>query len=248
MRRFIPAVLALALSLPGVALAAGDAARPDQRSWSWDGPFGTYDREQLRRGLDIYMLQCGNCHGLKYIRFRDLVLVGLGEDEAKAIAGRHQVAGEPDEWGDPTVRPAELSDAFPDPYRNDAEARALNNGALPPDLSLMAKARADGPNYIAALLSDPGYNEGVPDESGLHGNPFFPGGRIAMAPPLWDDMLGDGATVERQAEDIAAFLAWTAEPKLEDRKSLGLKVVLFLLALTGLVYVCKRKIWAGIEH
>ena len=248
MKRFAPAVLALSLSLPGAALAAGDAAHPEQRSWSWDGLFGTYDREQLRRGLEIFTLQCVNCHGLKYIRFRNLTEIGLGADEAKAIAGQYEVAGDPDEWGDPTVKPAELHHPFPDPYRNEAEARALNNGGLPPDLSLMAKARADGSNYIAALLSDPGYNEGDPDESGLYRNPYFPGGWTAMAPPLWDDMLGDGATVEQEAEDIAAFLTWAAEPRMEDRKSLGLKVVLFLLALTGLLYVCKRKIWAKVDH
>ncbi|MBC6440890.1 MAG: cytochrome c1 [Rhodospirillales bacterium] len=248
MKRFVPAILALALMVPGAAQAAGDAATPGQRSWSWDGLFGTYDRAQLQKGLEIHMMQCMNCHSLKYVHFRDLVQLGYSEDEIKALASQYDVAGEPDEWGDPTVRPAELFDPFPSPYRNEKEARALNNGAVPPDLSLMAKARKDGSNYLASLLSDDEYNEGNPDDGGLYPNHYFAGGKIAMAPPLWPDMLGDGATLDEEAEAIAAFLTWAAEPKLEERKGMGMKVLLFLLILTGLFYVSKRKIWANVHH
>ena len=250
MRRLVPAALLLALSLP--AYGAGEQAAPRQFSWSWEGVFGTWDREQLQRGLEIYTGQCINCHGLKYIHFRNLTEIGLSEDAAKALAAGYTVAGEPDEWGDPTEVPATLSDPFPDPYRNDVEARALNNGALPPDLSLMAKARADGPNYIASLLADRAYNDGDPTGDGLYHNAFFAGGLIAMAPPLFEGMRvdedGNDMPVEAMARDVAAFLAWTAEPKLEDRKAMGFRVVLFLLVLTGLLYVCKRKVWAGVEH
>lgn len=251
MKSIILAALVLVLSVPAHA-ASGEQAPPRQFAWSWDGIFGTYDREQLQRGLEIFTTQCQSCHSLEYIRFRDLVGIGLSEDQAEALAAQYEVPGEPDEWGDPVTVPARLKDAIPGPYRNDVEARALNGGALPPDLSLMVKARVDGANYVASLLADPGYNEGEPTEGGLYRNTFFPGGEIAMAPPLYPGLLvdeeGNDVPTEQMARDITAFLAWTAEPKLEDRKSLGLKTILFLLVLTGLYYVCKRKIWARLEH
>ena len=251
-RAFLAALLAAATLSPPMAGAAGEAVEPPERAWSWQGLFGSYDRAQLQRGLEIYTGQCVNCHALKYIRFRDLVEIGLSEEAAKALAANWQVQGPPDEWGDPTLKPAELYHAFPPPYRNDAEARAANNGALPPDLSLMVKARAGGADYIAALLGAPGYNAGEPDDAGLYPNPYYAGGNIAMAPPLYPGLLldadGNEASTASMAQDIAAFLAWTAEPKLEERKRLGLKVVLFLLVGTGLLYVCKRKIWAKVEH
>ena len=250
MKRILPVIGLLAFALP--AWAASPAVSPQQFSWSWEGIFGTYDREQVRRGLEIFTTQCQSCHSLKYIRFRDLVAIGLSEDEAGALAAEYEVAGPPDEWGDETTKQAALSDAIPGPYRNDTEARALNNGALPPDLSLMVKARVDGANYIASLLSDPDYNQSEPDADGLYHNPYFAGGSIAMAPPLYEGLLvdadGNDVAVDELATDITAFLAWTAEPKLEDRKKMGLKVVLFLLVLTGLYYVWKRKVWANVEH
>jgi cytochrome c1 len=252
MKRFMPAILALSFALPASALAAGDQEHPESRNWSWNGIFGTYDREQLQRGLEIFTGQCINCHGLKYIHFRDLMQIGLSEDQAEALAEQFEVAGDPDEWGDPTTRPAKLFDAFPDPYRNEEEARALNNGAVPPDLSLMAKARPDGSNYIASLMSYAEYNEGNPTDDGLYHNKYFPGGLIAMAPPLYEGLGvnadGSDASIDEMSDDIAAFLTWTAEPRLEDRKGMGLKVILFLLVLTGLLYVSKRKIWANVEH
>ncbi len=250
MKRLIPAVLLAVLALP--AGAASPEVSPRQFEWSWEGIFGTYDREQLRRGLEVFTSQCNSCHSLDYVRFRDLVAIGLSEDEAGALAASYEVAGPPDEWGDPTTVPARLPDRIPAPYRNDTEARALNNGALPPDLSLMVKARVDGANYVASLLADPGYNEGGPDDGGLYHNPYFAGGRIAMAPPLYDGLISDAdgreLTVDEIARDITAFLAWTAEPSLEERKGMGLKVILFLLVLTGFYYACKRKVWAGVDH
>ncbi len=250
MKRIVPVIVLLVCAMP--ALAASPATPPQQFTWSWEGVFGTYDREQVQRGLEIFTTQCHSCHSLNYIRFRDLVAIGLSEEAATALAADYEVAGPPDEWGDATVVAARLPHAIPAPYRNDAEARALNNGALPPDLSLMVKARVDGANYIASLLADPDYNQGEPDADGLYHNPYFPGGSIAMAPPLFEGLLvdaeGNDMKVDDMARDITAFLAWTAEPKLEDRKRMGLKVVLFLLVLTGFYYVCKRKIWASVEH
>ncbi len=250
MIRVIAVAILVALASPVLAATAG--SEPKQFKWSWEGVFGTYDRAQLQRGLDIYLGQCINCHSLKYIHFRNLTQIGFTADAASDLAASYEVDGPPDEWGDPTVVPAKLSDVIPAPYRNDEEARALNNGALPPDLSLMVKARVDGANYLASLLSDAHYNEGEPDESGLYENAYFPGGKIAMAPPLFPGLIIDDAgnevAVEEMAKDVTAFLAWTAEPKLEDRKSMGLKVILFLLVLTGLLYVCKRKVWANLKH
>ena len=260
MRYLMPAVLAFALSVSTAAASEeGDEDEafhptpPIQESWSWNGIFGTYDRDQLLRGLEIFTGQCINCHSLKYIHFRDLMQIGLSEDEAEALAEQFEVSGDPDEWGDPTTRAAKLFDGFPAPYRNEQEAVALNNGIVPPDLSLMAKARPDGSNYIASLLSDEHYNQGNLNENGLYDNQYFiGGGEIVMAPPLYLGLLvnsdGTDASVDEMAADIAAFLTWTAEPRLEDRKGMGLKVILFLLVLTGLLYVCKRKIWANVEH
>ena len=250
MKRILPVIGLLAFALP--AWAASPGVSPQQFAWSWEGIFGTYDREQVQRGLEVFTTQCHSCHSLKYVRFRDLVAIGLSEDEAEVLAAAYEVPGDLDEWGDETTKPAELQHTFPAPYRNDTEARALNNGALPPDLSLMVKARVDGANYIASLLMDPDYNQSEPDANGLYHNPYFAGGSIAMAPPLYEGLLvdaeGNDMKVEDLARDITAFLAWTAEPTLEDRKRMGMKVVLFLLVLTGLYYVWKRKIWANVEH
>ncbi len=252
MKRSMPVILALSFAFSASALAAGDQAYPESHTWSWNGIFGTYDRKQLQRGLEIFTGQCINCHSLKYVHFRDLKQIGFSEEQAEAMAEQYEVAGDPDEWGDDTTRPAKLFDAFPDPYRNETEARVLNNGALPPDLSLMAKARHNGSNYIASLLSGEEYNEGNPTDGGLYHNKYFPGGLIAMAPPLYEGLMvnedGSDASIDEMSEDVAAFLTWAAEPRLEDRKGMGLKVILFLLVLTGLFYVSKRKIWANVEH
>ena len=252
MRRLAPVLLTLGLAVSAPARAAEEAATPPGQPWSWHGVFGTYDRAELRRGLQVYREVCSACHGLRHVRFRDLEALGLGAEQVKALAAQYIVPGEPDEFGDPTEGPAKPHHAFPDPFPNPQAARASNNGALPPDLSLMAKARKHGSDYIYALIAL-GYGEDAePDEAGLYRNSFMSGGSTAMTPPLVADMLdypdGTPATVERMARDVGAFLMWAAEPKLEARKALGFRVVLFLLVLTGLIYVCKRKIWAGVGH
>jgi len=252
MKRIILSFVALAFLGPGAAQAAGDQAVPPEQAWSFNGIFGTYDRAQLLRGLEVYRGVCANCHGLKYIRFRDLEAIGLSEDEVKAIAANYIVDGEPDSFGDPTTREAKPFDAFPSPFPNDAAARASNGGALPPDLSLVAKSREHGPDYVHALLAL-GYGEDAePGPTGLYHNEYMPGGSIAMPPPLFEDAVeyhdGTAATVDQMSEDVSAFLMWAAEPKLEARKSMGIKVILFLLVLTGMLYVSKRKLWANVEH
>jgi ubiquinol-cytochrome c reductase cytochrome c1 subunit len=231
---------------------AAEEAVPIQRSWNHDGFFGTYDRGAAQRGLQVYREVCSACHGLKYVAFRNLEALGFTEDEVSAIAAEYQVADGPNDEGDMVERPAKASDHFPSPYPNDEAGRFANGGALPPDLSLITKAREDGTNYIYSLLQ--GYEEPPAGEEGLEGlyyNAYFPNHWIAMPPPLSDDQVsyadGSSTSIEQMASDLAVFLTWTAEPTLEERKRTGLKVILFLVILTGLLYATKRKIWAHVH-
>jgi ubiquinol-cytochrome c reductase cytochrome c1 subunit len=234
------------------ALPAGaqEAAPPLQRAWSFEGFFGTFDRSAAQRGLQVYREVCQTCHGLQYVAFRNLEALGFTEDEVSAIAAEYQITDGPNDEGEMFERPGRPSDHFPSPFPNDAAARLANGGALPPDLSLITKARADGTNYVYSLLQ--GYEEPPPGEEGLEGlyyNAYFPNHWIAMPPPLFDDGVayadGSTASIEQMASDVAMFLTWTAEPTLEARKQTGLKVLLFLVVLTGLLYATKRKIWAA---
>jgi ubiquinol-cytochrome c reductase cytochrome c1 subunit len=231
---------------------AAEEAVPIQRSWNHDGFFGTYDRGAAQRGFQVYREVCAACHGLKYIAFRNLEALGFTEDEVSAIAADYQVTDGPNDEGEMFERPARQSDRFPSPYPNDEAARFANGGALPPDLSLITKAREDGTNYVYSLLQ--GYEEPPAGEEGLEGlnyNAYFPGHWIAMPQPLFDDGVayadGSSTSIEQMASDIAVFLSWTAEPTLEERKRTGLKVILFLVILTGLFYATKRKVWASVH-
>jgi ubiquinol-cytochrome c reductase cytochrome c1 subunit len=248
MKRISLVIAAAVLALP-LAAQAQEAKAPTPHNWSWDGIFGSYDKEQLRRGLQIFRAQCTNCHGLTYVHFRDLAALGLSEDDISKIAASYTVPGPPDDNGDPTTRPAKSYDAIPSPFPNEQAAKAAY-GAAPPDLSLQAKAHEGGPDFIASLLT--GYSSTEPDSSGLYHNPYIAGGNIHMPPPLYEGLVtytdGTKATMDQMSQDIASFLMWAAEPHLEARKRMGLKVVLFLLVLTGLFYVSKRKIWADVEH
>jgi cytochrome c1 len=249
-RVLVSAALAFALIVPALAEAAEDTAVPPELQWSFEGLFGTYDRHVLQRGMQVYLEVCSSCHGLKYVRFRNLEALGYNEDQVKAIAANFQIEDGPNEEGDMFFRPAIASDAFPSPFANDQAARAVNGGALPPDLSLQAKRNEYGPNYIVALLT--GYEGTEPTDNGLYHNPYAAGGFIAMPPPLSDGQVsyadGTEPTVAQMSYDVAEFLTWAAEPKMEERKSMGIKVLLFLLVLTGLFYISKRKLWARIEH
>lgn len=231
---------------------AAEEVEPIQRSWSFEGFFGTYDRSAAQRGLQVYREVCQICHGLEYVAFRNLEALGFTEDEVRAIAAEYQVVDGPNDEGEMFERPAVPSDYFPPPYANDEMARFLNGGALPPDLSLITKARADGTNYVFSLLQ--GYEEPPPGEEGMEGlyyNAYFPNHWIAMPPPLFDEGVayadGSTASIEQMASDLAMFLTWTAEPTLEQRKQTGIKVLLFLIVLTGLLYATKRKIWANVH-
>lgn len=241
------------MAVSGSAFAAGDAVEAPKQDWSFNGPFGTFERAELQRGFQVYDEVCASCHGMKFLSYRNLGDEGgpqFSEAAVKAIAASKEVEDGPDDAGDMFTREGKPFDRFVSPFDNDQAARASNGGALPPDLSLIAKARAGGPDYIYALLT--GYQEEAPAgfdlADGMHYNDYFPGHAIAMAAPLSDDLVeyqdGTAATLEQQARDVTAFLMWAAEPKLEARKSLGVKVILYLLVFAGLLYVAKRRVWA----
>lgn len=235
------------------ARAAGEAITYPDRHWSWEGPLGTFDLAQLQRGLQVYTEVCSTCHGLRLVAYRDLSALGYTEDQIKEYAGTHEVQDGPNDQGEMFMRAAIPSDRFVSPFANEQAARAANNGALPPDLSLMAKARRNGPDYIPALLA--GYGE--PPEGfnlleGMNYNEYFPGHQIAMPPPLFADSVtyadGTAATVDQMAEDVTAFLMWAAEPKLENRKAMGIRVLIFLVIFTAMLVAVKRKVWANVKH
>jgi ubiquinol-cytochrome c reductase cytochrome c1 subunit len=224
-----------------------------------DGPLGKFDRAQLQRGFQVYKEVCAACHGLSLVSFRDLHALGYEEPEVKAIAEQWaiEVPSVNPETGEAATRKAIPSDRFPSPYPNETAARAANNNALPPDLSLITKAREGGAAYIYSLLT--GYQR-QPAElvrkfpaaktgAGLHYNPYFPNLNIAMPPPITSNgqvTYADGTppTVDQMAKDVSAFLVWAAEPKLENRHRSGLAVVIFLIFATIFGYLAYRNIWA----
>jgi ubiquinol-cytochrome c reductase cytochrome c1 subunit len=251
-----PAALALLLGSAAAVQAKGDAEIPI-RHWSFEGFFGTYDRAALVRGLQVYRDICANCHSLKLVAFRHLDGgdggLGLDAEEVKAIAASYTVSDGPNDQGEMYQRPGKPSDFFPPPFPNEQAARFGNNGALPPDLSLIVKAREGGTDYVHALLT--GFSDEPPPgfklQEGMHYNEYFPGHQIAMPPQLSDGGVtyadGTPATVDQMASDVAQFLTWAAEPKLEDRKQTGVGIVLFLIVLTGMLYAVKRKVWAELH-
>lgn len=247
---------------PAATVEQGFHLHPKKIAWSFTGPFGKYDNAQLQRGFQVYSEVCSACHSIHQVAFRDLESLGYNEAEIKAIAKKRQIPDVDPKTGEPTTREGTPADKFPLVYPNDVAARAANNNAIPPDLSLMAKARHDGANYIHSLLT--GYTEQpaellkkFPDAKtpeGLHYNPYFANLNLAMAPPLSAEgqvTYGEGQpkpTVDQMATDVSAFLMWAAEPKLEARKSTGFAVVIFLLIATVLAYLSYQSIWSTKEH
>jgi ubiquinol-cytochrome c reductase cytochrome c1 subunit len=245
------ALLAAAL-VPAAPAFAASAPKPAAQAWSFDGIFGSFDRAQVRRGLIVYRQVCSACHSLSLVAYRHLAGIDFNENEIKAIAESVEVTDGPNDQGEMFQRPGRPSDKFKAPFPNDKAARAANNGAYPPDLSLMIKARKGGADYVHAVLT--GYGDapaGVQLMDGMSYNAYFPGQQIAMGAPLNEGSVeyadGTKATVDQMAKDVAAFLAWTAEPEMEVRKRLGLKVLLFLLVLTGMLFALKRMIWSDVH-
>lgn len=247
------ATVLVAGTVAGAAGAAGNAEHPKDVAWHHEGPFGTYDRAQMQRGYQVYKEVCASCHSMKYVAFRNLVEIGFSEEQAKAIAAEFTVTDGPNGDGDMFERPGSLSDRFPAPFANENAAAASNGGAYPPDLSLLAKARVGGEDYIYSLLA--GYAaEGAGDHhcaEGTHANPYFPGGCLKMPQPMSEGQVeyvdGTPASVEQMSMDVAAFLTWAAEPKMEERKRMGLKVIIFLLVTCGLLYAAKKRIWSELH-
>lgn len=247
--------------------------KPKQVEWSFAGPFGTYDKAQLQRGLKVYKEVCSACHSMDLVAFRTLADLGYSEAQVKAFAAEYTIEDGPNDDGDMFERPGLPSDYFTPPFPNMQAAAASNGGAAPPDFSLIAKARGvergfptfifdiftqyaeNGPDYIYSLLT--GYDEeppaGMEVAEGTHYNPYFIGGKsLAMAAPLSDDQVtyDDGApqTVDQYARDVSAFLMWAAEPHLESRKKTGFRVMVFLILFAGLMYATKRRVWANVPH
>jgi ubiquinol-cytochrome c reductase cytochrome c1 subunit len=247
--------LALAIGLFAAAPAhsAGEAIPIPDRKFSFDGIFGTYDRASAQRGFQVYKEVCSACHGMRLVAYRNLRELGLTEAQVAGIASQFEIKDGPNDEGQMFERPGRPADRFRSPFPNDAAARAANIGALPPDLSVMTKARAGGADYLFALLT--GYEDpppGVTVMDGMHFNRYYPGNQIAMGAPLNPDQVeyadGTSATVEQMAHDVSTFLQWAAEPELEQRRALGVKIIIFLTILAGLTYAVKRKIWADVDH
>jgi ubiquinol-cytochrome c reductase cytochrome b/c1 subunit len=274
---FKPRLIALAVAgvclLPFAAFGA-EAEQPPRQKWSFSGPFGKFDRGQIQRGFKVYREVCQVCHGLSYIAFRNLSEPGgpgFSSAQAAAVAAEYKIKDGPNDQGEMFERPGRLADRFPPPFPNDQAARAVHNGAVPPDLSVITKARTyergfpwfifdiftqyqeNGPDYVMALLK--GYEEppqGLTLPPGTQYNKYFPGHAIAMPPPLADGRVeytdGAPATLDQYARDVTAFLMWTAEPHMESRKRIGFQVMIFLIVFAGLLYFVKKKVWAGVPE
>jgi ubiquinol-cytochrome c reductase cytochrome c1 subunit len=238
--------------LSSSALGASGNVTLKTRDWSFSGPFGTFDKAAMQRGFQVYNEVCAGCHSMKLIAFRNFADLGYSQAEIKALAAQYEVQDGPNDDGEMFMRPAILADRMPAPYANDNAARAGNNGALPPDLSLIAKARPNGPNYLYSLLSsydDAPNGKEVPD--GMYYNAAYPGHLIAMPQPLYGDDVeySDGAatSIEAVSADLTQFLMWAAEPKMEVRKRIGVAAVFFLSIFVILSYLAKRRIWADVH-
>jgi ubiquinol-cytochrome c reductase cytochrome c1 subunit len=252
MKRLVLLVSLMIIGASSPSFAAGDSVKPPKQHWSFEGVFGTYDRGALQRGYKVYSMVCASCHSMDRLYYRDLAALGYSDAQIKNIASNYMVEDGPDDEGEMYDRPALPSDRFVNPYPNTNAAKFANNGAMPPDMSLLVKARAGGADYIMALMT--GYGEpphGEELQPGQYWNKYMTGHVIAMAPPLSDGQVayedGTPETVSQYARDVSHFLAWASEPHLEKRKQTGLKVFLFLLVFTCVMYAVKKKIWAQVH-
>jgi len=223
-----------------------------ETDWSFEGLFGTFDRTSLQRGYQVYNEVCAGCHSVKHLSYRNLSEKGGPEfsiEEAKAIASQFEVEDGPNSDGEMFMRAARLSDKFASPYPNVEASTAANDGAYPPDMSVLAKARAGGADYIYSLLL--GYEEAPTNfelDDGVYYNKYMPGNKIKMSEPISDGIVeysdGTNATKEQIAKDVTSFLVWTSEPHLESQHRMGFKVIIYLIILIILVYMSKQKVWS----
>ena len=249
--RIVAVLLIFFLNFHASASENSGGNMPDHE-WSFEGITGTFDKAALQRGFKVYREICSGCHSMRLLYYRDLIEIGFSEEEVKAIASDYTVIDGPDDEGEMFERDAKPSDHFVGPFANDQEARVSNNGSLPPDLSVISKARVNGANHLYNLLL--GYTE--PPENfevaeGMYYNQWMSGNQIAMGPPLdegyvdYDD--GTENTLPQLAEDLVTFLVWSAEPELEARKKLGIKVILFFIIFGIVVYFTKRRLWRDVH-
>ena len=235
--------------------AAGENHPLLKQKWSFQSFFGKFDRASLQRGYQVYAEVCASCHSMQYLSYRNLMEKGgpeFSEEQAKAIAANFEVTDGPNSDGEMFTRPGKLSDKFVMPYANVEEAKLSNGGAYPPDMSVLLKARSGGADYIYSVLL--GYEdppEGMKLDDGVYYNKYMYGNKIKMPQQLYDDLVtyvdGTAATPEQMAKDITTFMAWTAEPKLEERHKFGFRAISYLIILTLLVYFSMKKIWSRIE-
>lgn len=249
----VTAMVAMGSAFAPMVLAQGhEAVSAPKQPWSFTGPFGTFDRASQQRGFQVYKEVCSNCHSMKEMYYRNLTAIGLNEEQVKAVAASATVPGGTNDAGEPVERPALPSDHFRSPYATDKAARSANGGALPPDQSLIVKARENGSDYVYALLT--GYRDapaGVKVGEGQYYNLYFPGNQLAMPAPLQQGAVtyadGTPASVEQMSRDVVQFLTWTSNPEMEARKRMGVKAVIFLTMMTGLTYMLKKKIWKDVH-
>jgi ubiquinol-cytochrome c reductase cytochrome c1 subunit len=284
LKTLMPAIALVGLAAGTPVFAAGDGHGPEisQQSWTFGGLRGKFDKAQLQRGFLVYKEVCSSCHGMRQMSFRNLVQKGgpeFPEEGVKTLAATYKIPDVPNDAGKVLKRPARLSDRIPSPFDNDQQARSANNGALPPDLSLIARARGveaekpffmvpwhmlkdvflsggyqeAGSDYLYALLT--GYSDAPKDvkmSDGMYYNTVYPGHQIGMPSPLSDGIVkytdGTPAKLDNHARDVTAFLSWAADPKLEERKRMGLMVMLYLLITAALLYAAKRYVWASEPH
>ena len=256
MKKLIALKFFILISL-GISFSANSAEKVDLMTtdWTFKGLFGKFDRASLQRGYQVYTEVCAACHSMKYLSYRNLMEEGgpeFSEAQAKAIAAQFEITDGPNSEGEMFQRPAKLSDKFVMPYPNAKAAQAANGGAYPPDMSVLAKARKGGVDYLYSLLL--GYEDPPIDislDEGVHYNKFMYGNKIKMPKPLEDDLIeysdGTPATEEQMAKDVVTFLMWSAEPHLEARHKMGFKAIIYLTILTLLVYLSMRKIWSRVK-
>lgn len=252
--RRAPAVamaLAASCAVPAASQTLQSLPIPTQ-GWSFQGPFGSFDLASAQRGYAVYSQVCASCHSMKQVTFRDLSGLGLDEDAIHNIAAGQPVPGGTDATGNTVLRPATPDDHFRLPYPNDVAARAANNGVVPPDQSRLAMTIQGGASFIQAYLT--GFRDAPPNvtlAAGMHYNDYVPGNSVAMPDPLRDGQVkyadGTKPTKAQMAHDVSTYLAWTAQPHLEERRRLGVRVMVYLVLLSGLVFLVKRRVWADVR-